>query len=127
MGWRGILRDLQAASRRTERAAYRRRRALERQQQQYDRMQEVERAGHVVELYENLVELLISVHKECGTEWDWNAIRSTPPPAVPSRTDDHERGARLALARYRPSILDRLFGRTEAKLASLEEAVEQAR
>src|SRR5262245_12570438 len=112
MGWRGILRDIQAASRRAEREAYRRHRSLEKQRQQYERMQEFERVRYEVELHENKIELLTSVHKECGTEWDWAGIRSAQPPVVPVRSYDHEQRARRALARYTPSIWDRLFGQT---------------
>jgi hypothetical protein len=127
MGWRGFLRDMQAASRRAEREAHCQQRALEKQHQQYKRMLEVEQARHEVALYENQVEVLVSVHKECGLEWDWHALRSAQPPAVPALGDDHEQRARRALERYSPSIWDRLFRRTEAKLAALEDAVEKAR
>ncbi len=127
MGWRGILRNIQAASRRAERQAHRRQRALAQQQLQHAQMQYSERVRHEVELYENQIELLTSVHKECGSEWGWHAIQSARPPAAPSREDHHERGARRALARYTPSIWDRLFGRTEAKRQTLQDAIDQAR
>lgn len=127
MGWRGVLRDLQAASRRAEREAYRRRRALDQQRQQLERMRAVERARYEVQLYENQIELLVSVHKECGSAWDWGAVRAAPPPAAPARGDAHEQRARRALAGYSPSLWDRIFGRTEAKRAALEEAIDPAR
>jgi hypothetical protein len=127
MGWRGLLRDLQAASRRAEREAHRNRRALEQQQRQYDRMQLAERVRYAVRLYENQIELVSSVHKECGAEWDWCAVRSAPPPAPPERGDRHEREARGALAAYSPSVWDRLFRRVEAKRAALQDAVAEAR
>src|SRR4051794_7718041 len=104
MGWRGVLRDLQASSRRAERESYRRQRALERQNQQYERMHELERIRYEVELYENRLDLLTSVHKECGSAWDWVAIQAAPRPAIPVRRDDHERSASLALARYSPGL-----------------------
>jgi hypothetical protein len=127
MGWRGILRDIQAASRRAEREAYRQRRALERQQRQFERMQEHEQARYEVEAYENNMELLLSVHKECGSEWDWHAIHASQPPAAPARGDHHEQSARRILEWYIPSIWDRIFGRTEAKRAALEDAIEESR
>lgn len=71
--------------------------------------------------------MLVSVHKECGAEWDWHAIHSAQPPVAPARGDDHELSACRVLARYSPSIWDRLFGRSEAKRAALEEAIEDAR
>jgi hypothetical protein len=86
-----------------------------------------EQVRHVVEFYENRIDLLTSVHKECGSEWDWHAIQSARPPAVPARKDSHEQRARRALAGYTPSIWDRLFGRTEARREALQEAIEEAR
>jgi hypothetical protein len=127
MGWRGVLRDLQASSRRMERDAYRQRRALEKQHQQLERMEEVQRAAYEVELHENLIELLVSVHKECGAEWDWNAVWTAPPPAVPQRLEDNERDARDALDDYSPGMMDRLLGRVDSKRAELEAGVEDAR
>lgn len=127
MGWRGILRDIQAASRRAEREANRRRRALEKEHQQYERMQEIERARHEVELYENQIELLVSVHSECGAEWDWRAIQNAQPPEEPVRGHRREHNAQVALENFSPSIWDTMLGRTAAKQAGLEEAVEEAR
>jgi len=127
MGWRGILRDIQAASRQAERDAHRRQRALEKQQTLDARMQDFEQVRYEVELYENRMELLTSVHKECGSEWDWHAIQTAPCPSVPAREDVYEQGARRALERYRPSIWDRLFRKTQAKRESLQKAVEESR
>lgn len=127
MGWRGVLRDLQAASRRAERAAYRQQRVLEKQRQQFERMQEREQNAYEVEVYENQIELLTSVHKECGEVWDWKAIREAPPPDIPDRSDKHERRARSSLLHYEPSFLDRIFRRSESKREELEEAIEAAR
>lgn len=127
MAWRGILREIQAASRRNEREAYRHRRELEKRQKQYERMQEVDRVRYEVEVYNNQIDLLGSVHKECGSEWDWHAVQSAPPPEAPARGDDNEQRARRALAKFSPSIWDRLFGRTQAKRMALEAAAENAR
>jgi len=127
MGWRGLLRDPQAASRRAEREAYRCQRALQKQQQQFDRMQDFERAQHEVELYENRIALLTSVPKESGDRWNWKAIKAAPPPAKPVRSHDNERRAQFALTAYVPVLLDRFLGRAGSKRAELDEAVESAR
>jgi hypothetical protein len=126
MGWRGILRDIQAASRRAEREAYRHRRTLEKQRQRYERMQEVEQVKYEVELYENQIELLISVHRECGSEWGWHAIQASQPPTVPRRRDGHEQSARCALESYSPSIWDRISGQIDKQQAALYDAIEEA-
>lgn len=98
MGWRGILRDIQAASRRAEREAYRRRRALEERRRYLDRMEEYERVAYEVELYNNQIELLVSVHKACGTGHNCatEASRSSPyrQPVTTSYTRTTFAGAR---------------------------------
>lgn len=127
MGWRGLLRDLQAASRQAERDAYRRRRALEKQQQQYDRMEASDRVRYEVEVYENQMELLVSVHKECGEQWDWQAVKMADRPAAPKQGDDNERKAEWALARYTPGVWDRLSGQGKAKAEELREAIDEGR
>jgi len=122
-----MLRSLQASSRQAERSAYRRRRVLEKQRQQMERMEEFERVRYEVELYENQMELLVSVHKECGNDWDWERVRTAKPPERPDRDDYHERRAQRELDRYTPSIWDKLFGKTESKTEELEQAVEDGK
>lgn len=74
MGWKGTIRSIQAAQRRAERESRRRQRELEKQRQQLEKMQELERAAYEVEVYENHIDLLLSVHKECGTIWNWEEL-----------------------------------------------------
>lgn len=66
MGWKGTLRSLAAAQRRAEREAKRRQRELERQRKQLEKMEELELAAYEVQTFENYVDLLQSVHKECS-------------------------------------------------------------
>lgn len=127
MGWRGMLRSLQASSRRAERDAYRRRRALEKQRQQLERMEEYERVRYEVELYENQMELLVSVHKECGEQWGWEDVKSARPPRKPERDDYHEHKAQKELDEYEPSMMDKLFGKSASIIEGLEQAVEDGK
>ncbi len=127
MGWRGVLRDMRTASRRAEREAYRHHRSLQKQYQKQERLDELERVSYEVAVYENHIELLLSVHKECGAEWDWRAVYSSPPPAPPTPDDYHEQKARRALTRYQPSIWDRMFGWTEGKRTAFKRAVADAK
>lgn len=127
MGWKGTLRSLQAVSRRAERAAQRRRRELERQQKQLEKMQELERAAYEVEVYNNHIDLLLSVHKECSSPWNWARIQSSPPPMKPWEEHIHEESAQANLDRFKPSLLDKILRRAESKRSELEKAVDQAR
>ena len=127
MGWGAVFRQMQAASSRAEREACRQRRALEKRYRNYARMAEADRAAYEVEVYENQIEIMVTVHQDCGVVWDWNSIQSAPTPPVPAQEDLHEQRARRLLARFAPTLKDRLLGRTEMKRSEMFEAVENAR
>ena len=127
MGWKGTVRSIAAASRRAERDAQRRRRELEAQRKRLDRMQELERAAYEVDVYENSIDLLLSVHKECSNPWNWEAIKSADPPAVPERTCSHEESAQAALDAFRPSLVDKILNRSDSKRDELAKTVAGAK
>lgn len=127
MGWKGALRSLAAESRRAEREARRRQRELERQRKQLEKMQELERAIYEVQEYENHIDLLLSVHKECSDAWDWEVIQSSEPPVKPVESQSHAEAARARLSTFRPGLFDRALGRTESKREALAEAVKLAK
>lgn len=127
MGWKGALRSMAAAQRRAEREARRRQRELERQREQLEKMQELEQAAFEVQVYENYVDLLRSVHKECGDDWDWEAIGSSDAPDRPIREQTHEESARSRLDSYEPGVVDKMLSRTESKRQELLTAVDEAR
>lgn len=124
MGWKGTLRTIAAAQRRAEREALRRQRQLERQRKQIEKMQALEQATYEVQVYENYIEVLTSVHKDCGADWDWEAIQSAAPPKKPVKSEAYERKARDKLKAYRPSIVDKVLKRSETKRSELLAAVE---
>lgn len=127
MGWKGTLRSIEASARRAERDAQRRRRELERQRMQLEKMQELERAAYEVQVYQNRVDLLLSVHKECSDPWDWERIRSANPPVKPDRTNVHEESAKSTLDNFKPKVSDRMLRRVDSKLENLAKAVEAAK
>jgi len=127
MGWKGTLRSIQAELRRAEREAQRRQRELVRQRKQLEKMQELERAAYEVQVYENYIDLLQSVHKECSDVWDWEAIRCSEPPVKPTTSHTYEESAQAELDKFKPGVFDKLLRRTESKHAELVRAVEEAR
>lgn len=127
MGWKGTLRSIQAASRAAEREARRRQRELAEQRKQLEKMEELEQAAHAVAVYENLLEVLQSVHKQCGPKWDWAIFKSTSPPEKPQSSHTRERAARVQLRDYEPGAIDDLFRRATTKREKLAEAVKKAR
>jgi len=72
MGWKGFARAM-------NRAAVRHQRELQRQQKLIAKMQEAEKAAYEVQVYENYIDLLLSVHKECGEPYDWAEIGRSEP------------------------------------------------
>ncbi|WP_144988126.1 hypothetical protein [Gimesia aquarii] len=127
MGWKSTLRSIESGVRRIERESRKHQRELEKQRQQIEKMQELERAQYEVELYENYVELLLSVHKECGPIWDWEKLRSAESPLKPKRSNANQNAAQAKLYRFKPTVLDKVFKRNKKKRAALELAVEVAK
>jgi hypothetical protein len=127
MGWKGTLRSLEAEARRRDREARRRQRELERQRAQLEKMQEMERAAYEVEVYENDLEVFLSIHKDCAQSWDWEEINSAPPPTKPERSHERERSAQEELDGFKPSFAVKLLGRTESKREELVRAVDWAK
>lgn len=127
MGWKGTLRSIEAAQRRAERESRRRQRELQRQQKQLEKMQELERASYEVQVYENYLDVLLSVHKECGNTWDWESIHTSEPPAKPLRSNSQELDAQAELDGYKPGIIDKLLRRGESKREQFVKAVEDAK
>ena len=127
MGWRGTIRSLEAAARRAEREAERRRRELLRQQKEAERLGEVERAALEVELDQNYIEVLLSVHKQCSPRWNWEDVQKAKSPEAPTYDDQSEREGRERLDQYKPSLLDKVLRREEKKRQELSEAIENAR
>ena len=126
MGWRGTIRAIGAAQRSMEREAVRRQRELERAHKQHQKLLEREEAAYEVDVYNNQIDLLRSIHKDCSPELDWRSIRDAPAPVAPVRTNVREAAARRALDGYTPGLLDRLFGRVEFRRAELAKAVAEA-
>ncbi len=115
MGWKGTVRSIGAAVRAAERDAKCRQRELERQQKQYDKMQELEQAEYEVDVYDNHIEVIKSMHKECSDLIDWEGIAVSKEPEKPQNSGDFENKARLESDKYKPGIIDKLFNSEEKR------------
>jgi tetratricopeptide (TPR) repeat protein len=120
MRWRGFARAM-------NRAAVRNQRELQRQQKMVAKMQEAEKAAYEVQVYQNHIDLLLSVHKECGETYDWAEIGHSEPPAKPERLNQHEDAARLDLSSLKIGLSDKLLGRGDSKRRQLLDAIEDAK
>lgn len=122
-----LLRKLAAAQRRAERESKRRKRELEQQKKQIEKMQEYQRALFEVQVFENQLEILSSIHKECGETWDWKSIQVSDPPIKPSRNNYLELEAQSELTTYKPSFFEKLLGKADSKREQLKLAIEEAK
>ncbi len=77
--------------------------------------------------FENYLEVIVSLHKECSDTWNWLTIYNSGPPTAPVRSGARANAAELALQNYRPSFFQKLFGGDKKIVASLTEAIPQAR
>lgn len=126
MGWKGTVRSIGAIARAAERDAKRRQKELEREQKQYAKMQELERAAHEVDVYENYIEVIQSTHKECSPEIDWSEIALSRQPSEPKKSNENEVIARELLVSYEPGFIDKLFKREQKKRTLLSQKVDEA-
>lgn len=126
MGINRTVRTISAAIRAAERDAKRRQRELERERKYYERMRELDQAAYEVELYENHIDVIQSIHKECSPTIDWQKILDTPGPVTPINRNKQEKAARTKAESYKPSFLDKLFNRIEKKRKKFENEISNA-
>ncbi len=127
MGNRGTLRGFVALSRSIERESKRNQRELKKRQKQLIKMEELERASYEVEVYENYLDVLKSIHKDCSSTWDWKEIKSSNPPDKPIYQQKNELQAKNALDNYTPTFFAKILGKVEKKKATLLENIEGAK
>jgi len=126
MGWKGTVRSIGAAVRAAERDAKRRQRELEKRQIQYERMQELEQAAYEVEVFENHIDVIQSLHKDCSNPIKWKELESQEKPIQPEKSDTYEDTARQKADSYKPGFIDRLFKREEKERQKLKTNIETA-
>ena len=80
----------------------------------------------IIEVYENQISVLMSVHKECAQPWAWQTVKATERPHKPEYSDENERIAVTALKQYTPTLLDRIFLREKKQRGALAQMVELA-
>ncbi|WP_421142790.1 hypothetical protein [Aeromonas dhakensis] len=127
MGWKGTLHSINAAAKRADRHAKRRQRELLKNQIAYEKMQELEKAAYEVDVFENYIDVIQSIHKDCGDSVDWLKISTSQEPAKPLIISDNERQAIARLNSFAPSFIDKLFGKVTSKRQKLEKEVSIAK
>lgn len=126
MTWKSILRSAAASYRQAERQSLRMQKELEKQRKEAEKMQELERAAYEVAVFNNIIDVLTSVHAECSDPFNWESLRGAPPPLEPQLLRANEEKAQKRLDKYRPGIFDKLFKRSEMKILKLKSNVVNA-
>ncbi|MDF4912203.1 hypothetical protein ACSTK1_16775 [Vibrio parahaemolyticus] len=90
-------------------------------------MQELEQAAYEVEAYENYIEIIQSMYKDCGDKINWHQISISNEPIKPVFSNVFEREATQLKETYKPSFIDKLFKRVDSKLSALNLAIESAK
>lgn len=124
MSRRGFIAALATAQRRSEREAARRHRLHVAQQKEFEARNLKEQAATTVEIHENHLEMIVTLHHDAASPWDWAQVMASAPP---QQSQEREQKARHSLASYRPSIFARWFGGAAKRRAELEAAIPKAR
>ena len=123
----GAIRSYGATVRRMEREQQRKARESAKRFKEQQKLQEIENAQQAVSDWENYVDTIQSVHKNCTEPVDWNQIENTEKPNEPKLESKNELIAKNKLDNFKPSIFDKLFGSTQKKINRLKGLLEQAK
>jgi hypothetical protein len=117
MGWRGVVRAIEADARRNARAR-------ERNKKIEAKMRLLNDAVDTVNAFESYVEELKAIHTtRTSSIVHWNDVVNEPAPNEPTRRADNELKAKTKLDNFKPSFLDKLFGLTDKKCQKIKASV----
>ncbi|HDZ04734.1 hypothetical protein [Maribacter sp.] len=123
----GAIRSYGAAVRRMEREQQRNARESAKRFKEQQKLEEIENAQQAVSDWENYVDTIQSLHKNCTEQIDWKQIENTKKPIEPLLDSKNEVIAKSKLNNFKPSILDKIFGSTQKKITRLNGLLGQAK
>ena len=107
--------------------AYTQRQQIQLKKQQ-EKLDEIQRNQLAVEEYNNLIEIIKGIHRECDKPVDWKYIHSLEEPFDPNEIGPKEAKAIEELMNYRPSFVEKIIkSKVEKKKRELEEKINLAR
>ncbi|NOV03220.1 DUF4236 domain-containing protein [Paenibacillus planticolens] len=123
----GLSYSVGGGSRRSYRShAYKRKNDLVRLQKEMKKSEELQQAKHEVELFENQIEMIKSIHKECDDSINWEEIRQSTPPFNQGEKGPKEKAKILELENFKPNFFQKLIKSDEKKRTQLQEKIVQA-
>ncbi|AWX44511.1 hypothetical protein HME9304_01514 [Flagellimonas maritima] len=123
----GAIRSYAAAVRRVEREQQRQAREAAKRFKALQKQQEIENAEQAVFDWNNYVETIQSVHKNCTEPINWKEIENTQNPIEPEHKSINETNIQNKLEAFKPSFFDKLFGSDKKKIEQLNKQLEQAK
>ena len=126
MGYRGAIRSIGTVVRQMERESIRKQKELIKQQKQYEKMQVLEQAAYEVEVYDNYIERVTTLQKDCGPKYDWENIYKKMPPIRPTNKKINENVLKSKLDNFKPNIIDKLFKLESKKKEKIKNLIPNA-
>lgn len=124
---KGAMRSYGATVRRIERNQQRQARESAKRFKEQQKLEEIGNAEQAVSDWENYVETIQSIHKNCTEPIDWFQIKNAEKPLEPNQEFKNENLAKIKLDTFKPSFFDKIFGSTRKKINRLQESLEQAK
>jgi len=124
---RGAIRSYGAAVRRIEREQQKQAREAAKKFKEQQKLKEIKNAQQAVADWENYIDTIQSLHKNCTEPVDWDQIADTEEPIEPLLQTTHETVAQYKLDNFKPSFFDKVFGSTQKKINKFSLLVEQAK
>ncbi|WP_147532983.1 DUF4236 domain-containing protein [Bacillus marasmi] len=106
--------------------AYKRKSELNRRIKEQQKLEQLEYARLQVDLFENRLDQIKSIHDECDDQVDWDEVSNRRPPFEKGQVGPNERKATQALNDYIPGFFDRLFKKDQRIIQRLKEEVNEA-
>jgi hypothetical protein len=125
MGWKGLLRSGMAAARASQRDAVRRQKQYEQQRKQNAKLQELEHARLIVDEFENYLEVIQTVHRDCSDNVNWKSVAASPMPQEPQIDESASRKAANELQAFKPNFFQKVLGSEKKQRQKLADKVAQ--
>ncbi|WP_419767138.1 hypothetical protein [Arcobacter sp.] len=127
MGWRGNLRTINSTLNKIDRESKRKQRELEKRHKNKQKIEELEQAKYDVEVYENYIEQIQSLHKEGSEKINWIALKNEQAPQEPKLIYTKQQEAESIFNNFKPNFFHKIFNRVEKKKQSLLKEIEKSK
>ncbi|MGG4409273.1 DUF4236 domain-containing protein [Niallia taxi] len=106
--------------------AYNQRQQLLREQKEVMKQEEIQRAKFEVDMFNNQIEVIKSIHKECDDFIDWQQLSVSKHPYHTGEKGSNEIEAIANLTNFKPSFTQKIFKSTDKEQQKLKEKVTMA-